>query len=230
MRNWLVAAFAALALIGCQEAPEKKSAPPTARPAAAEAAAERPAPPPAATVIVPKAEINQCKNDWVAAQAAELKISAAQVERRAHFMSATSTPTVHVFGASTAFTKSVWHSCEVAIKAARTAAIVPAAAPAGRATPPAPTVLKADYDKLLLENAELRTERNTLVVLCIAFLLLLGVTIFVAVRKRSKKPVTRAQPKAATPVREPPVTHRAQPLSAFSDDSTADDPSGPQQP
>lgn len=228
MRNLLAAAFAALALLGCQEAPEKKSAAPATQPAAAEAAAERPAPPPVAAVIVPAAEINQCKNDWVAAQAAELKISTAHVERRARFMRATPTTTVNVFGTSTAFTKSVWHSCEVAIKAARTAAVTPAAAPAVRATPPAPTVLKTDYDKLLKENDALRTDRNTLFWICVVLVLLFGVTIFVSLRKHFKKPATRAQTRAATPVREPPVTHRASPLSAFEDEGpAADDPSGP---
>lgn len=124
MKRLLVAAFAALALLGCQKAPEEKAATPEAQPQATRAAPARPAPQPAAEIIVTNAEINAGKNEWVAAQATQHNISVAEVERRARFMRATPNMKVTVCGMTVAFTKTIWHSCEEAIKASRRAQAV----------------------------------------------------------------------------------------------------------
>ncbi|MES2931242.1 MAG: hypothetical protein V4682_00905 [Patescibacteria group bacterium] len=123
MKRLLVTAFAVLALFGCDKAPEEKSASPVARPIAAETVSERPAPQPVAEIIVTNAEINAGKNEWVAAQAAQHNISIAEVERRARFMRATPDMQVTVCGRTVAFTKTIWHSCEAAIKASRVAQV-----------------------------------------------------------------------------------------------------------
>lgn len=124
MKRWLVPALAALALFGCQKAPEEKTVPREARPVATQALPERPAPQPD---VVTNAQINQCKNDWVADQATELRTSTAEVERRARHMRAAPNMKVTVNGMSVAFTKTIWHSCEVAIEASRTTAQAQAA-------------------------------------------------------------------------------------------------------
>lgn len=144
MWKWIASVLAAVALVGCSNAPEEKTAPPEARPVAALVAPARPAPQPAARPVT-NAERNLCKNNWVAAQAADLRISTAEVERRAHFMRATPTSTVTVHGVSTAFTKSVWHSCGVAIEASRTIQVQ--AAPAVR-DPNLVTLTRQQYTDL----------------------------------------------------------------------------------
>lgn len=144
MWKWIAPVLAAVALVGCSNAPEEKTAPPEARPVAALVAPARPAPQPAARPVT-NAERNLCKNNWVAAQAADLRISTAEVERRAHFMRATPTSTVTVHGVSTSFTKSVWHSCGVAIEASRTIQVQ--AAPAVR-DPNLVTLTRQQYTDL----------------------------------------------------------------------------------
>ncbi|MDP3402694.1 MAG: hypothetical protein Q8S35_01945, partial [bacterium] len=143
MLKWIAPILAAVALVGCQKAPEEKTARPEARPVATLIAPARPAPQP--EIIVTNAERNLCKNSWVAAQAAELKISTAEVERRARFMRATPTSTVTVHGVSTSFTKSVWHSCGVAIEASRRTEVQ--AAPAAR-DPNLVTLTRQQYNNL----------------------------------------------------------------------------------
>lgn len=121
MKRLLVAAFAALALLGCQKAPEEKAATPEAQPQATRAAPARSAPLLDARPITP-IEIDACKDAKVESLATEQRVSVATIEWRARRMQ--TLPAWTYNGMTVAFTKTIWHSCEEAIKASRRAQAV----------------------------------------------------------------------------------------------------------
>lgn len=200
-----VVAFATLALSGCSDAPEEKASPRETQPRATQTAPARPAPQPSTQEIdVPNAEINAGKNEWVAAQATQHNISIAEVERRARFMRATPNMKVTVCGRSVAFTKTIWHSCEEALKETRALqAQATARATAAPSTPRVAVVPKTTYDKLIAENTELRKERNTLVVICAILLLVLAILFFSWLSKQFSRPAGKPAARSSAPTSRP---------------------------
>lgn len=152
MKKLFVAALAVLVLSGCGKASQESTAlAKTETVAEATTTNAAPAPQQTTEVVVSNEEINAGKNVWVAAQAAQHNISVAEVERRARFMRATPGMKVNVCGRSVAFIKTIWHSCEAAIRETRTTQAT--AAPAAQ-DPNVVTLTRQQYNLLLAEAYE----------------------------------------------------------------------------
>ena len=226
MRNLWKAALVAALLAGCTGAPDEKKAAVAQTSAATERTVLAPAPPlvPLVPLVV---ATDACTDRWLSDYAKEHNISIAEAGRRARNMNTDQTSRVTVDGKSVPFVSTVWFACETNIIATR-AAQVAATARAVEAAPATPTVSQADYDKLIVENKGVRSERNTLLVLCIALLCVIaGLTILLvrkAVSKETVRPVVRSAP--PPPVRTPSTGPAPSQLGAFSDeDAAAEEPS-----
>lgn len=151
----LVAAFAALALSGCVN-PSGKAEKAAAPPQPEQTARVLPAPQPIVQITV--VDIDACKDAWAKAWAKKHHTTVAAAERHARRMQATPGARVTVNGMSVPFTKTVWHSCEAAIKTAR-AAQATTIAPVTTG-PNLVTLTRQQYNKLLSDAYQNPTERD----------------------------------------------------------------------
>lgn len=156
VKKLIVAAFAALAMIGCT--PDKAEKAPSTAPTETVQATSQPAPQPIAPVTV--TDINDCKNAWAAAWAKEHGTTVAAAERYARQISTTPPTTLRINGQDYVFGDrnkgaTVWSTCEASLKAAR---LAPAQA-RSRVRDPAMAALNA---ALRAENQRLTAENRTL--------------------------------------------------------------------
>ena len=149
MKKLIVAALAALALFGCDasDKAEKASAPP---PQSVQTAPAPPAPQP-----VTVADIDACKDAWVETWAKEHHTTVAAAERYARRMPST-TPSWTYAGKTVTFTKTVWHSCEAAVRKARAAPVQARTAVQDSASAALIADLRAQNQRLAAENRGLR--------------------------------------------------------------------------
>lgn len=150
MKKAIVAAFAALALIGCvnpSDKAEKAAAPP---------------PQPVQTVSVPPAlqpvtvaDIDACKDAWIENWAKEHHTTVAAAERHARRMPATTLSWTYA-GKTVTFTKTVWHSCEAAIKKSRATPAQTRTAVQDSASAALIADLRAQNQRLTAENHRLK--------------------------------------------------------------------------
>lgn len=156
MKKLIVAAFAALALIGCT--PDKAEKVPSAAPPETVQVTALPAPQPIAVTI---ADIDACKDAWASAWAAEHRTTVAAAERYARRISTTPPTTLRINGQDYVFGArnkgaTVWSTCEASLKAARAAPAHARPVVQGTANAALISSLRTENQRLTYENRFLK--------------------------------------------------------------------------
>lgn len=159
MKKVIVAAFAALALLGCVNASDTAKKAPDAAPPQTEQTVRQSAPQPITSVT--NADIDACKDAWASDWANEHHTTVAAAERYARRISTTPATTLRINGQSYVFNANakgatVWSTCEASLKAARAAPAQALATARSAATEAVVAGLRAENQRLVAENYALR--------------------------------------------------------------------------